>query len=145
MKITVLQLLVVALFLATGCRDNDIPEMPTVTVNGQVLFDNSGDFNGDIDADFRGIGGSVKKTFQWRNNLSTADYNADISARSGAIFNMVVKDADGNTVLDRLLHGASEQDSFSGVTSQGIKGTWSVTITLTSFNGNGSFSLSEGD
>jgi hypothetical protein len=34
---------------------------------------------------------------------------------------------------------------LSGVTAAGVKGNWTVTITLTSFNGSGSFSLSEGN
>ena len=58
---------------------------------------------------------------------------------------MVVKDSNGNTVLDRSLNGTTEPDSFSGVTSAGSSGEWSVTMTLTSFDGDGSFSLSEGD
>lgn len=57
---------------------------------------------------------------------------------------MVVKDANGNTVLDKSLNGATEPDSFSGVTSAGTAGIWSVTIILTNFNGDGSFSLSQG-
>lgn len=58
---------------------------------------------------------------------------------------MIIRDADENTVLDRSLSGNKEPDSFSGVTSSGTAGTWSVTIILTEFNGDGSFSLSEGD
>tara|TARA_R110001606_G_scaffold260183_1_gene407920 strand:+ start:4937 stop:5287 length:351 start_codon:yes stop_codon:yes gene_type:complete len=116
-----------------------------VRVNGTVLFDDGDDFNGDVDGDFEGNGGSATRTFVWQNNLSRADYNADITATAGGFFNMVVRDADGETVLDRSLNGATEPDSFSGVTSAGTSGIWSVTITLTSFNGDGSFSLSEGD
>ena len=74
-----------------------------------------------------------------------ADFNADITATAGGEFNMVVRDSEGTIVLDRSLFGASEPDSIDGVTSAGISGIWTVTITLTSFNGDGSFSLSEGD
>lgn len=127
-----------------GCSNDDDDTMVQVRVNG-VIFDNGDDFNGDVDGDFTGNGGSATRTFIWLNNLTTADYNADITATSEGTFNMVVLDADGNTVLDRSLDGAVEPDSFSGVTAVGTSGLWSVTITLNSFNGDGSFSLSEGD
>tara|TARA_R110001583_G_scaffold50403_2_gene157311 strand:+ start:6886 stop:7278 length:393 start_codon:yes stop_codon:yes gene_type:complete len=128
-----------------GCSKDDSEQSVTVKVNGQVLFDNGDDFNGDVDGDFTGNGGSTTRTFVWQNNLSTADYNADITATSEGVFKMDVKDADGNVVLNKSLNGAVEPDSFSGVTSSGTSGIWTVTITLTSFNGDGSFSLSEGD
>ena len=83
------------------------------------------------------------RVFSWNNNLTTADYNADITATAEGTYNMVVLDADGNTVLNRSLDGAVEPDSFSGVTDAGTSGIWSVTITVNSFNGDGSFSLSE--
>lgn len=131
------------IFISCSSDDDDI--MVQVSVNGTVLFDDGDDFNGDVDGDFMGTGGSATRTFVWLNNLSTADYNADITASAEGTFTMVVRDADGTIVLDRTLNGASEPDSFSGVTSAGTSGIWSVTITLTSFNGDGSFSLSEGN
>ena len=145
MKITVIKLLVISFFLMVSCSEDDPALSATVTVNGKVLFENGGDFNGDVDGDFTGDGGTATRTFLWQNNLTTADYNADITATTEGTFKMVVKDADENIVLDRSLNGAVEPDSFSGVTSSGSKGIWSVTITLTTFNGDGSFSLSEGN
>ena len=136
-------------WLALDACSNDDDDMPSsdieVMVNGTVLFQDGDDFNGDVDGDFTGSGGTDSKTFVWNNNLNTADYNADITASAEGTFRMVVRDADGMMVLDRSLNGASEPDSFSGVTAAGASGLWSVTITLTSFNGDGSFSLSEGD
>ncbi|WP_343486553.1 hypothetical protein [Allomuricauda sp. d1] len=126
-----------------GCS-NDDDTMAQVRVNG-VVFDNGDDFNGDVDGDFTGNGGSATRTFVWLNNLTRADYNADITATAEGTFNMTVLDADGNTVLNRSLNGDVEPDSFSGVTDAGASGVWSVTITVDSFNGDGSFSLSEGD
>ena len=130
-----------------GCSsDDDNPELEArVTVNGVVLWDDGDDFNGDVDGDFTGNGGSATRTFMWRNNLSRADYNADITATADGTFRMVVKDADGTTVLDKSLSGATEPDSIDGVTARGTSGIWSVIITLANFNGDGSFSLSEGD
>lgn len=58
---------------------------------------------------------------------------------------MIVKDSEGITVLDRSLNGNVEPDTFSGVTSSGETGMWTVTITVSNFNGDGSFTLSEGN
>ena len=148
MKLTKLFFSLFTVMLTTilvGCSNDDDEAMAQVSVNGTVLFDNDDDYNGDISGDFTGAGGSVSRTFVWFNNLTTADYNADITATAEGTFNMLVLDADGNTVLNRSLSGAVEPDSFSGVTESGTSGEWSVTITVGSFKGDGSFSLSEGD
>lgn len=147
MKVTKKILLIFSLVtVIVGCSsDDDNSGNATIRVNGQALFEDVGDFNGDIDGDFTGNGGSDSRTFLWQNSLSTADYNADITATSEGQFKMTVTDANNNIVLDRSLRGDMEPDSFSGVTSSGTPGIWSVTITLASFNGDGSFSLSEGD
>lgn len=137
--------LAITCLTVVGCSKDDPAPIAKVTVNNTVLFDNGGDFNGDVDGDFTGNGGTITRTFTWENSLSTADYNADITATTDGVFKMVVKDANANVVLDKSLNGAVEPDSFSGVTSSGTSGIWSVTITLTSFNGDGSFSLSEGN
>jgi len=136
-------LLIITSFAFTACSDDDTAPVALVKINN-TSFDNGDDFNGDIDGDFTGDGGSISKTFYWQNALRTADYNADITTSTDGIFKIVVKDADGTVVLDESLSGAVEPDSMSGVTSVGTSGLWSVTITLTSFNGDGSFSLTEG-
>ncbi|NAY90538.1 hypothetical protein GTQ34_01290 [Muricauda sp. JGD-17] len=141
-----------AFFVFSSCSKDD-DTYARVTVNGTLLQTNPSDFtvgdrsdfNGDVDASFTGNGGTTSRMFSWNNNLTTADYNADITATSQGTFNMVVLDADGNTVLDRSLNGVVEPDSFSGVTDAGTSGVWSVTITVSSFNGDGSFSLSGGN
>ena len=127
-----------------GCSKDDDDNM-MVRVNGQVNFDPGDDFFGDVDGDFVGDGGSVTRTFAWSNSLSRADYNADITATAEGQFQMIVRDSEEMIVLDRSLDGAVEPDSFSGVTSAGTSGIWTVTIVLTDFNGDGSFSLSEGN
>ncbi len=139
------------MIMVSCTKDDDATA--SVTVNGTrltatpsnfVVGDRS-DYNGDIDASFTGNGGSATRVFSWNNSLATADYNADITASAQGIFQMVVRDSAGDTVLDRSLNGAVEPDSFGGVTSSGETGIWTVTITVTDFNGDGSFSLSEGD
>lgn len=123
-------------FLGSGCSNDDDLSV-NITVNEGPL--------GDIGGDFTGNGGSGSRTIEWLNNLITADYNADITAPAPGVFRMQVLDADGDSVLDRSLNGGSDRDSFSGVTRIGTPGRWKVIITLTSFDGDGSYSLSAGD
>lgn len=127
------------ILLATSifnCENNDDADL-----KARIQI-NEGPENGDIGGDFTGNGGDTSGTYTWPNNLSTADYNADITAPAPSSFNMVIKDANGNTVLERSLLGGTEPDSFSGVTQSGTPGTWSVTLTLINFKGDGSFSIS---
>ncbi len=128
-----------------GCSKEEDDSIVEVRVNGTVLIDDGDDYIGDIDGDFMSTGGSASRTFFWQNNLTTADYNADITASSAGTFNLVVKDSDGAIVLDRGLSGAGETDSFSGITREGTPGLWTVTVGLDSFRGDGSYSLSEGN
>lgn len=123
--------------LAMSCSDDDNDLSANVTLTEGI--------DGDIGGDFIGNGGTTSQTFSWQNDLSTADYNADITASTSGLFQMIVKDSDENTVLDRSLNGNVEPDTFSGVTSSGEAGMWTVTITVSNFNGNGSFTLSEGN
>ncbi len=137
----------IILFFASifiGCSSDDNASEPVVRINGTALVENDDDFFGDINGDFTGTGGSITRSFTWQNNLSTAEYNADITTTASGAFRMVVTSANGATVLNKTLNGSIEPDSFSGVTTEGTPGVWTVTITLTNFNGDGSFSLSEG-
>jgi len=126
------------LFIGTlsSCSDDDGPTA-NITVNEGP--------SGDIGGDFTGNGGNASRTINWTNNLATADYNADITATATGTFNIVVADANGTIVLDRTLNGGTEPDTIGGVTVAGEPGNWTVTITLTSFNGDGSYSLSAGN
>jgi hypothetical protein len=132
----ILTLISTAFFLFS-CSNDDADLVANVSLT-------EGDIN-DIGGDFTGNGGDTSETFNWLNDLSTADYNADITASTTGLFQMIVKDSEGNTVLDRSLNGNVEPDSFSGVTSSGASGMWTVTITVSNFNGDGSFTLSEGN
>jgi len=137
--------LLVSVVFFLACSNDDDDTFARITVNGTLLKGDRSDFNGDIDASFTGNGGTVSRSFIWNNKLNTADYNADITATSKGTFVMTVADSRGNIVLNRTINGATEPDSIDGVTSSGNSGIWTVTITLTNFTGDGSFSLSEGD
>ncbi len=151
-KISKYALLIPALVLFIACSKDD-DSFARVSVNGTqltaspsdfVVGDRS-DFNGDIDASFTGNGGTTTRMFSWNNNLSTADYNADVTLASEGTFQMIVEDSEGVVVLDQTLQGGSEPDTIGGVTGAGASGIWTVTIRVTNFNGDGSFSLSEGN
>jgi hypothetical protein len=128
--------IIIASLLFTSCsNDDDVYANVTLTEG----------INGDIGGDFTGNGGTTSKTFIWQNDLSTADYNGDITASTTGLFQMIVKDSEGTTVLDRSINGSVEPDTFSGVTSSGEAGMWTLTINVSNFNGDGSFTLSEGN
>ncbi|QBA63612.1 hypothetical protein [Muriicola soli] len=152
LKTWTLFLVLPAMLFFTSCsKDEDA--FVRVTVNGTQLntspsdftVGDRSDFNGDIDASFTGNGGTAVRVFSWNNNLSTADYNADITATAEGSFRMIVEDSEGVVVLDRSIQGGTEPDSIGGVTSSGASGIWTVTIEVTNFTGDGSFSLSEGN
>ena len=100
---------------------------------------------GDIDGDVTGNGGTTSKSYNWQNSLATADYNMDITAVKGGSFQLLIKDANGKIVLDKTLVAGQGEDTRSGVALSGTPGSWTVSVTLTDFNGDGSFSLSKGD
>jgi hypothetical protein len=99
--------LFIAVFAIIGitvvsCSNNDNPlKTAEITVNGTLIIGNGDDFFGDINGDFTGNGGSSQRTFMWQNSLNTADFNADITATAAGIFQMEVKDASGNVVLNK--------------------------------------------
>ena len=134
--LTILTAMVLFIGTFTSCSDDDGPTA-NITVNEGP--------SGDIGGDFTGNGGNASRTINWTNNLATADYNADITATATGTYNIVVADSEGTVVLDRNLIGGTEPDTIGGVTSAGEPGNWTVTITVTSFNGNGSYSLSAGN
>ncbi len=134
--LTMLTAMVLFIGTFSSCSDDDGPTA-NITVNEGP--------NGDIGGDFTGNGGNSSRTINWTNNLATADYNADITSTATGTFNIVVADSEGTVVLDRNLTGGTEPDTIGGVTQAGEPGNWTVTITITSFNGDGSYSLSAGD
>ncbi|WP_242084964.1 hypothetical protein [Aestuariivivens sediminis] len=134
--LTIFTAMVLFIGTLTSCSDDDGPTA-SITVNEGP--------SGDIGGDFTGNGGNSSRTINWTNNLATADYNADITSTASGTFNFVIADSEGTVVLDRTLNGGTEPDTIGGVTQSGVPGNWTVTITITSFNGNGSYSLSAGN
>ncbi|WP_157831436.1 hypothetical protein [Confluentibacter flavum] len=90
--------------------------------------------------DVRGNGGTTTKTWSFENSNTTAGWDMSIDAQSGS-FQFVIKDAAGTTVLDRTLTAGQNAQDASGTSSAGTAGTWTVTATLTNFNGSGDYSF----
>ena len=118
----------------TSCEKDE----PSASVS---LNETGSDLGGDVTGD----GGSVTQSRLWNNPLATADWNMDITSAAGGSFNLMIEDSDGVTVLNQTLTAGQGDDSKSGVTSSGATGEWTITVTLTSFNGDGSFSISPGN
>ena len=135
------------LAINVGCSSDDFnsTESLEATVHSTVLKEDGNDIYGYFTGNFSGNGGSAEKIFSWENSMNTAYHSAIITSSGKGLFKMVVKDADGNIVLNKSLRGDNESDSFSGVTASGTPGIWTVTFNLSSFEGEGSFSLSEED
>ena len=96
------------------------------------------------DGDVTGGGGDATSTFDWNNTLATAELNMDITAASGGSFQITVKDADGTIVINETLTVGVGDDSRTVCSASGTPGTWTITVTVTDFSGDGSYSLSQG-
>jgi hypothetical protein len=105
----------------------------------EISFNPGGD-----DGDVTGGGGSATATFDWTNSLARAELNMDITSASGGSFQIFVDDADGTEVLNETLTVGVGDDSKTVCSASGTAGTWTVTVTVTNFDGDGSYTLSQG-
>ena len=129
--------------LATSCgkyEKYDNQEIVEDTYTGNVDITSTG---ADPAGDFTGTGDSGTYSFAWVNSKKKANVNFDITSSSGSV-QMIVNDARGREVLNQTLT-AGGNDTYSGVSEEGKEGTWLVTIILTEFNGDGSYSLNPGN
>lgn len=130
-------LLVVGLAMGTSsCSKFDLDQVEN-TFSGNVDVTSGGSTPA---GDFTGNGDSGTYSFTYDNTSSRADVRFDITTPTGSV-NMMVQDKRGTTVLDHTIMGGAPEDSFSGLTEEGKEGIWKVTITLTNFNGDGSYSI----
>ena len=119
--------------LISSCKDDD----PVASVTFTASTSNA-------DGDVTGDGGSTSNSTTWANNLTTASYDMDITASAGGSMNLTIVDADGTIVANETLVVGVGDDTKGGVTTVGTAGDWTITVTLTNFNGDGSFSVSKG-
>ena len=147
LKIRIRAALLMALaFLAFSCESED-----DLICNNLNVIQNS--FTGDMDlnsrgqdpsADFVGNGDSGTYAFEWCNPKAIASLDFDITTSRGGSVRIILRDPDGKVVLDKTRPNGGN-DSFSGVSDNGINGTWSVEVILTNVKGDGSFSMHPGD
>lgn len=90
--------------------------------------------------DVSGQGGTASETVTFENNNSKVGWDMSIDASTGS-FQLEVKDADGTIVIDKTLTAGSGAQDADGTSATGTAGTWTATVTLTSFNGSGDYSM----
>lgn len=96
------------------------------------------------DGDVTGSGGSATATNTWNNTNTRSELNMDITSAKGGKMQVVLKDADGVEVLNETLEVGVGDDSITKCSATGTAGDWTVTVTLTDFDGDGSYSLDKG-
>lgn len=138
---TVLTMVLAVAFIAgiSSCkkyRKYDDGEVVENTFSGDVMVTSTGS---DPAGDFTGDGDSGTYSFIWDNSSKKAELNYDITTNSGSV-TFVLKDAKGDEVLNQT-RTAGGDDTFSGESAEGKAGKWLVEITLTDFNGDGSYSI----
>lgn len=119
--------------------------------NNMQVVENT--FTGDVEitsggqdpaGDFTGNNESGTYSFAWVNPENSADVNFDVTTSGGGTVQMVINDAKGDEVLNKT-RPEGDNDTFSGVSSKGRKGTWLITLIFSDLNGDGSFSISPGN
>lgn len=143
-KLGLLSTAVLSVALLVSCgkyKKYDNNEVVDNSFTGSILPTSTGS---DPAGDFTGDGDSGTYSFAWENTSNKASLNFDITSPTGSV-QMILNDKKGNEVLNQTLTAGSGPDSFSGVSSEGKAGMWLVTIVLTNFNGDGSYSLHPGN
>lgn len=90
--------------------------------------------------DISGNGGTATGSKTFTQNSSTLGWDMSINASTGS-FNLTVKDADGNIVINKTLTAGSGPQNADGTSISGTTGTWTATVTLTNFTGTGDYSF----
>ena len=142
-KLLTLSLALIGIVTFTSCKKYkgyDNMEVIENSYSGSVTIESTG---ADPGGDFAGNGDSGEYSFAWENNNGKANANFDISG-SGTV-QLIIYDAKGNEVLNGSRTGGQGEDSFSGVSEEGKKGVWKVSLIYSNFNGSGSFSVSPGN
>lgn len=138
-------IVLIALFLATSLssckkyRKYDNMEVIENTYTGTISIGSGG---ADPGGDFEGSGDSGTYSFVWDNPNKRAEVNFDVTTSSGSV-QIILNDAKDKEKFNQTLT-SSGADTYSGASEEGKKGKWLVTIILTNFNGDGSFSISPG-
>jgi hypothetical protein len=144
-KVLALALLFGGLTTMTSCkkkyRKYDNNEVIENTYTGNIIPTSGGQ---DPGGDFTGDGDSGTYSFVWENPQNKATVAFDVTTESGGSAQIILNDAHGNEVLNETRPKGSN-DTFAGVSKEGKKGKWLVTIKLSNFDGDGSYDVSPGN
>ncbi len=135
---------VLGMALMVSCgkyKQYDNNEVIDNTFSGNVLVTSTGS---DPAGDFTGNGDSGTYSFVWDNSGKTASLNFDITSPTGTV-QFIMNDKKGDEVLNQTITAGSGEDTYSGVSSEGKSGKWLVTMILTDFSGDGSYSINPRD
>lgn len=138
-EISVLAILGLAISV-TSCSKHSDGDVIENTYTGNVNVTSTGS---DPAGDFTGSNDNGTYKWAWENSSTKASLNFDITTPSGSC-QFILEDKKGTEVLNQTL-SAGGTDSYSGVSSEGKAGIWTVTMVLTDFNGDGSYSLHPGE
>lgn len=94
--------------------------------------------------DFTGNNKSGTYSFAWENPQKKADVRFDVTTTGSGKVQMIINDAKGDEVLNQT-RPEDGNDTFSGVSIEGKKGTWLITLIITDLTGDGSFSVNPGN
>ena len=100
--------------------------------------------NKEARGDFEGSGDTGTFSFVWENTSEKATVNFDVSTTEGGSCQIILNDAKGNEVFNKT-RPQDGNDTFSGISEEGKKGNWLVTINLTDFNGDGTYDITSKD
>lgn len=144
-KFLTLAVLISGLSVLSSCQKEyakyDNMEVVENNYTGTIYINSGGE---DPSGDFEGDGNSGEYSFAWENPKTKAQVNFDVTTSGDGNVQMIINDAKGNEVLN-VVRPEDGNDTFSGVSEEGKSGTWLVTLKLTDFNGDGSFSVNPGD
>jgi hypothetical protein len=95
---------------------------------------------GGLSGDISGAGGTVTGSSTFTQTSATLGWDMSQNASSGS-FNLTVTDASGNAVINNTITAGVGAQDAGGTSSSGTTGTWTVTVTLTSYTGSGDYSI----
>jgi len=138
-KIFTFLILISGLTVLTSCEkyDNyDNKEIIDNTYSGNIGLSGSVEALGD----FTGNGDSGTFSFVWENSINKASVIFDVTTAPGGSVQIILNDAKGKEVFNKT-RPEGGNDSFSGISEEGKEGKWLVTITLTNFDGDGTYDI----
>ncbi|MFW5793685.1 MAG: hypothetical protein ACOCWC_05325 [Bacteroidota bacterium] len=136
----VFTIIVSGLIAMTSCEKEyekyDNKEVIENTYTGYIELDGSVEALGD----FTGDGDSGTFSFVWENYDNMASVIFDVTTAAGGSVQIILNDAKGEEVFNKIIPEGGN-DSFSGMSEEGVEGKWLVIIKLTNIDGDGTYDI----